>query len=54
MNNFICLIEDFYQSREPRIYIDYSPCIRADRTGLKIIEKDEEDIYRRSDERAET
>lgn len=29
------IIEDFYQSREPRIYTDTAPTIRSERTGLK-------------------
>lgn len=29
------IIEDFYQSREPRIYTETAPTIRSERTGLK-------------------
>lgn len=29
------IVEDFYQSREPRVYIDASPTIRSERVGLK-------------------
>lgn len=29
------IIEDFYQSREPRVYTDAAPTIRSERTGLK-------------------
>lgn len=30
------IIEDFYKSREERVYSDYSPSLRADRSGLKV------------------
>ena len=30
------IIEDFYKSRDPRIYNDVAPTLRADRTGLKV------------------
>jgi site-specific DNA-cytosine methylase len=29
------IIEDFYQSREPRVYADTAPTIRSERVGLK-------------------
>ena len=29
------IVEDFYQSREPRVYTDTAPTIRSERTGLK-------------------
>jgi hypothetical protein len=29
------IIEDFYQSREPRVYTETAPTIRSERTGLK-------------------
>lgn len=29
------IVEDFYQSREPRVYADASPTIRSERVGLK-------------------
>lgn len=32
------LVEDFYASREPRIYTKYSPTIRSERLGLKVVE----------------
>ena len=32
------IIEDFYKNRGNRIYEDASPCIRADRAGLKVSE----------------
>lgn len=31
-------VEDFYLSREPRVYIPYAPTLRSDRLGLKVIE----------------
>ena len=36
------IIEDFYKSRPIRIYQDYAPCLRSERTGLKVgvIEKE--------------
>ena len=30
------IIEDFYKSRDERVYEDYSPSLRADRHGLKV------------------
>lgn len=30
------IIEDFYKSRDERVYEEYSPSLRADRTGLKV------------------
>ena len=32
------IIEIFYKSREPRIYKSLSPCLRAERLGLLILE----------------
>ena len=29
------IVEDFYQSREPRVYVETAPTIRSERTGLK-------------------
>lgn len=29
------IVEDFYQSREPRVYVDAAPTIRSERVGLK-------------------
>ena len=29
------IVEDFYQSREPRVYVDTAPTIRSERVGLK-------------------
>lgn len=33
------IVEDFYESREPRVYKDYAPAIRAEREGLKVVEE---------------
>lgn len=33
-----CVVEDFYTNREPRIYIEYSPTIRSERFGLKVVQ----------------
>ena len=30
------IVEDFYQSREPRVYKETAPTIRSERTGLKV------------------
>lgn len=32
------IVDDIYNHREPRIYEDYSPTIRAERTGLKVVD----------------
>jgi hypothetical protein len=32
------ILEDFYQSRPVRIYKDFSPTLRSNRTGLKVLE----------------
>lgn len=32
------IIDDIYNNREERVYCDYSPSLRAERTGLKTIE----------------
>lgn len=32
------IVDDIYNSREARIYDKYSPSLRAERTGLKVIE----------------
>lgn len=32
------VIEDFYANRDVRVYCDYAPAIRAERSGLKVIE----------------
>ena len=33
------IVEDFYKNREPRVYDETSPTIRAEREGLKVIEE---------------
>ena len=30
------IVEDFYKNRPVRIYEDYAPCLRSERTGLKV------------------
>lgn len=37
---FKVLIDDTYVNRPKRIYINFSPTIRAERNGLKIITKE--------------
>lgn len=32
------IIEDFYQSRNPRVYKETAPTIRSERTGLKVVD----------------
>lgn len=34
------IIEDFYANRDIRIYEEYSPSIRSERSGLKVVESD--------------
>lgn len=34
------IIEDFYQSREPRVYEQGAPTLRSERTGLKVVDGD--------------
>ena len=40
MGNFyddrFVIVEDFYKSRPMRIYEDYAPCLRSERSGLKV------------------
>lgn len=33
------VVEDFYQSREPRVYAEVAPTLRSERTGLKVADK---------------
>ena len=33
-----CIIDDMYANREPRIYTDYAPALRSERSGLKVVE----------------
>jgi hypothetical protein len=35
------IIEDFYKNRPTRIYEDYSPSLRSERQGLKVLQKKE-------------
>ena len=32
------IVEDFYSNRDVRIYREYSPTIRSERLGLKVVE----------------
>ena len=34
------LVDDTYKNREPRLYDEYSPSIRAERQGFKVITND--------------
>ena len=34
----LVIIEDFYSSRDIRVYKDYSPTIRSERIGLKVVQ----------------
>lgn len=33
------IVEDFYQSREPRVYAEVAPTLRSERTGLKVADE---------------
>jgi len=33
------IVEDFYSNREIRTYRDYSPTIRSERLGLKVVQQ---------------
>ena len=35
------IVEDFYQSREPRVYTESAPTLRSERSGLKVGETEE-------------
>lgn len=35
----VLILDDLYANREPRVYEDYSPALRAERSGLKVIEE---------------
>ena len=35
--SYLYLIHDTYKNREPRLYDNYSPSIRAERQGFKVI-----------------
>ena len=34
------IVDDIYNNREPRIYDEYAPTLRSERTGLKVVEED--------------
>lgn len=34
------IIDDFYANRDVRVYEEYSPSIRNERSGLKVVESD--------------
>ena len=38
------IVEDFYQSREPRVYAETSPTIRSERVGLKAADGEFEEV----------
>lgn len=33
----VFIIDDLYANREPRVYVDYSPSLRSERSGLKVV-----------------
>ena len=35
--SYLYLIDDTYKNRAPRLYDEYSPSIRAERQGFKVI-----------------
>lgn len=37
--SYLYIIDDIYNNREPRVYNEYSPTLRAERQGLKVVEK---------------
>jgi DNA (cytosine-5)-methyltransferase 1 len=41
------IVEDFYQSREPRVYSDAAPTIRSERVGLKAADGEFEEVVER-------
>jgi site-specific DNA-cytosine methylase len=41
------IVEDFYQSREPRVYSDAAPTIRSERVGLKAADGEFEELVER-------
>lgn len=36
------IVEDFYQGREPRVYLETAPTLRSERVGLKVADEDTE------------
>lgn len=41
------IVEDFYQSREPRVYTEAAPTIRSERVGLKAADGEFEEVVER-------
>jgi site-specific DNA-cytosine methylase len=41
------IVEDFYQSREPRVYTESAPTIRSERVGLKAADGEFEELVER-------
>ena len=39
-NRMPLIVEDFYSNRDIRVYDKYSPSLRSERNGLKVIEND--------------
>ena len=39
--SYLYLVDDIYNHREPRIYENYSPTIRAKRQGLKVVQNEQ-------------
>ena len=39
MNKEIYIVDDIYDNRDPRLYDSYSPTLRSERFGLKVIEE---------------
>ena len=37
-NRMPLIIDDLYENRKPRIYKEYSPSLRSERNGLKVLE----------------
>ena len=33
----VAIIEDFYPNRDIRVYKNYVPCLRSERSGLKVV-----------------
>ena len=39
MNKEVYIVDDIYNNRDPRLYDCYSPTLRSERFGLKVIEE---------------